>query len=244
MIFVNAPNCPFAQRTWMALLEKGAQFERRDIELQDPTTGTYLGEHKPDWFLDMNPLGRVPVLATEDGVIYESTVCNEWLEELFPEPPLLPREPFARARARLIIERFNQRYLPPFYHLLGEPEDEARRAITEQFCAELDWLESQVSRVSRMSQTSGKKPGFLGQSISLVDCALLPFFKRHEVLEHYRGFQLPDSCPRLREWYEAASQQPSFVATCVAPEGQDSYDDYLIRMYDRYANDPPRGAGD
>ena len=69
--------------------------------------------NKPDWLLERNPLGTVPVLEHKGSVVYESAVCNEFLEEAFPGSStgtraLLPSCPYERAAMRLVILRFGQ----------------------------------------------------------------------------------------------------------------------------------------
>ena len=73
----------------MALIEKGIEFDLTAIDLND----------KPDWFLEISPYGKVPVLRHNGAVIFESAVINEYLEEVFPERPLLPSDPVRRAQA-------------------------------------------------------------------------------------------------------------------------------------------------
>src|SRR5215475_10569554 len=86
--------CPYVQRAVIALTEKGAPFDRITIDLAN----------KPDWFLAISPLGKVPLLSVGDeDVIFESAVILEYLEETQPNP-LYPADPLARARHRAMIE--------------------------------------------------------------------------------------------------------------------------------------------
>src|SRR5215813_4768403 len=85
--------CPYVQRAVIALTEKGVPFDRVIIDLAD----------KPDWFLAISPLGKVPLLKVGDEVIFESAVILEYLEETQPNP-LYPADPLARARHRGMIE--------------------------------------------------------------------------------------------------------------------------------------------
>ena len=88
---ISSSSCPFAQRTRMALMEKGIDFELTEISLDD----------KPAWFLEISPYGKVPVIRHNGAVVYESAVINEYLEEVFPDHPLLPADPVRRAQARV-----------------------------------------------------------------------------------------------------------------------------------------------
>ena len=63
---------------------------------------------KPAWFLEKNPTGTVPVLELDGQVVYESAVTMEYLDDLYPQKPLIPKDPFAKAQMRILIERFNK----------------------------------------------------------------------------------------------------------------------------------------
>ena len=86
--------CPFAQRTRMALHEKGIEYEPLEIE--------FVGDsfNKPDWFLALTPTGLMPVLKHAGEVVYDSDIVNEYIEEVFPGSPLLPTDPAKRASVR------------------------------------------------------------------------------------------------------------------------------------------------
>jgi glutathione S-transferase len=112
---IDAPRCPYCARVRIALAEKGVEVERVEVDLSD----------RPQWLLDLNPpKGRVPVL---DG-LPESEVIMELLEETHPEPPLLPLDPQERARARLLVHRFDDNLGDDYYAFRrGEANDLARK---------------------------------------------------------------------------------------------------------------------
>ena len=227
MIFANALECPFAQRTWMVLLEKGVDFERRDVVLRDPVAGLAATAPKPAWLLEHNPLGRVPTLITEQGSVYESVVCNALLEDLYPHPPMMPVDPWARARSNLIVERFNQRAVPAFYRLLSAVEERDQHAAAEQWRGELLWLEGELEE---------RGPWWYPGRLGLVDCAVAPFVARLGVTEHYRGVGMPESCVRLSSWWTQIEEQPSFVGTLETPDSHSGcWPTFLIDVYARYA---------
>ena len=93
--------CPYAQRSRMALIEKQLAFELIEIDVYN----------KPDWFLEISPYGKVPVLVDGGKTIYESAIINEYLEEKYPEVPLMPKDYFERARARIWIDYGSNYYL-------------------------------------------------------------------------------------------------------------------------------------
>ena len=114
MKLVDAARCPYCARVRMTLAEKGIDHEIVEVDLSN----------RPQWLLEMNPpRGRVPVL--DDGfVLPESEVIMEYLEERHPEPPLLPSDPAARARARLLVHRFDDALGDDYYAFRrGEDND-------------------------------------------------------------------------------------------------------------------------
>jgi glutathione S-transferase len=112
---IDAPRCPYCARVRIVLAEKGLEHERVEVDLQN----------RPRWLLELNPpAGRVPVL---DG-LPESEVIMELLEELHPDPPLLPGDPHGRARARLLVHRFGESLGDDYYaYRRGEENDLAGR---------------------------------------------------------------------------------------------------------------------
>jgi glutathione S-transferase len=115
MRLVDAPRCPYCARVRIALHDKQLEHERVEVDLQN----------RPQWLLELNPpAGRVPVL---DG-LPESEVIMELLEELHPDPPLLPRDPHERARGRLLVHRFDTNLGDDYYaYRRGDENDLAGR---------------------------------------------------------------------------------------------------------------------
>ena len=89
---------PFSHRCRIVLYEKGMDFEIIDVDLMN----------KPEDLAVMNPYNRTPVLVERDLVLYESNIINEYIDERFPHPQLMPADPVMRARARLLLFRFEQ----------------------------------------------------------------------------------------------------------------------------------------
>jgi len=159
---ISSATCPFAQRTRMALIEKGLDFRLTEISL----------DAKPDWFLAISPYGKVPVLRHGDVTLFESAVINEYLEDIQPEPALLPRDPAARAKARIWIDFANVRFIPHVYkYMLAQDaagQDMHRRRLLEAF----DHMETEG-----LGRSGG--PYWLGRDLSLID---LSFFPRHRTV--------------------------------------------------------------
>ena len=93
MVLYSGSTDPFSQRCRFVLFEKGMDFEIRDIDLY----------HKPEDIKVMNPYGEVPILVERDLVLYESNIINEYIDERFPHPQLMPPDPVERARTRLLL---------------------------------------------------------------------------------------------------------------------------------------------
>ena len=100
--------CPYAQRTQMALAEKGLEFELIEVDLYD----------RPSWWADLSPYGKVPLLKHGDNVIYESAIVNEYLDEVFPDPPLMPEDALGRAQARVWIDYCDSRFMSACHQLI------------------------------------------------------------------------------------------------------------------------------
>src|SRR4051794_28116577 len=90
-----------AQKVRLTLAEKNLEWESRHLNLR-------AGEHQRDWYVKLNPRAVVPTLIDGDTVVPESNVINEYLEDRFAEHPLMPAEPFGRARVRLWTKQLDE----------------------------------------------------------------------------------------------------------------------------------------
>jgi glutathione S-transferase len=111
---IDAARCPYCARVRLALAEKELDYETVEVDLAD----------RPPWLLELNPPnGRVPVL--DDGfTLPESEVIIAYLDERYPERPLLPSDPAGRARARLLVHRFDESLGTDYYAFRrGDPND-------------------------------------------------------------------------------------------------------------------------
>ena len=98
MTLYSGTTDPFSQRCRIVLHEKGMDFQIIDVDL----------DHKPEDLAVMNPYNQVPVLVERDLVLHESNIINEYIDERFPHPELMPADPVMRARARLFLHRFEK----------------------------------------------------------------------------------------------------------------------------------------
>jgi glutathione S-transferase len=195
--------CPYVDRSRIVLLEKRVPHDVEFIELAN----------KPAWFLELSPMGRVPVLLVDGRPIFESMVINELIEELHPEPRLLPPEPLARAEARGWIVFANDVVFPASFAamlaLAGGAADDAREGPLATLRDALGKLEAQVAR--------GGGPFLGGAAFTLVDAAFAPFFRRWRTAETWGGPDAPDArllamYPAVSAWADALLARPSVRA--------------------------------
>ena len=190
--------CPYVQRAVIALTEKGTTFERLFVDLSQ----------KPDWFRDLSPLGKVPLLKVESDsdqtVIFESTVIVEYLEETQPHP-LHPADPLERARHRSWIE-FGSSILNGIARLYNAKTDEA-------FSADAATLADMFGRVEVELEEG---PWFAGSEFSVVDATYGPIFRYFDTFERIGDFSILAGKPKVADWRAALSQRSS-VRDAVDP---------------------------
>jgi glutathione S-transferase len=194
---ISATTCPFAQRTRMVLIEKNIEHELSEIDLDD----------KPDWFWEISPYGKVPVIRHKGTTFYESAVINEYLEEAFPEHNLMPQTPEMRAQARVWIDFANVRFVPHIYKVLLAQDEEGQALHERKIYEALKFMEFEGLR------KLGDGPYWLGEEISLVDITFFPHLERFVALEHYRGITIPQDHTRLHAWLGHMKQRPSVRQT-------------------------------
>ena len=216
---IQAEVCPYAQRTHMCLLEKGLEFEVIEVDLSN----------KPDWFEKVSPYSKVPVLRVGTLRLYESSIINEYIDEVYPAPALMPSDPGGRAMARTWIDFDNVKFVPAFYRVLLEQDKASRQQLADQLIDHMIFMENLGFA------ESWQGPYWFGEKTSLVDLALYPHFERLCVLEAYRGISLPQSCYRLREWLAAMKERSSAKATAHG-------DDYHVNAYSHYADGTASGT--
>ena len=187
----TSPNC---QRTRVVLYEKNLPYETIPVDLVKK-------EQKRPEFLKMNPYGKVPVLVDGDNTLYESCIINEYLEEKYPEPPLLPKDPALRAKIRILIDYGVNRTYPSYEKLRNEmlkPEEERNFAVISESSQELKGL------LQRLEDEIGDQP-YLAGEFSLLDAAVIPRFLRIEAW----GPLADPSLPRLLDWLKRMKSRSS-----------------------------------
>jgi glutathione S-transferase len=183
-----------SDRVKIVLHEKGLAYQRVTLDLAKK-------EQKQPEFLKLNPYGKVPVINDNGKVLFESCIINEYLDEQYPQPALMPKDPYLRARGRVLVD-YGLRYMhEPYWALRGEmlkKESERDQTIIGETRRNLREL------MRYLEDALGDNPYFLGE-LSLTDIDLLARFFR---FEDYGA--LPDpSLPRLNAWLQKMKQRPS-----------------------------------
>jgi RNA polymerase-associated protein len=176
----DAPRCPYCARVRIVLAEKDVAVDVVEIDLSD----------RPGWLYEKNPSGRVPVLEEDDWPLPESLVIMEFLEERYPEPPLLPADPAERAFARLVIFRDDELTDPYYAFRRGE--------AFEPFDAALRRLDSALAG----------RPFLGGVEYSLADIAYVPWILRARDM---LGVDF-EPYPALANWLERLLDRPAVAA--------------------------------
>lgn len=157
------PDCPYSQKVRVVMAEKELEYDPVLVDLRK-------NEQRSAEFLKLNLYGKVPVLIDEEIVIYDSTIINEYLEEEYPAPALMPEDSATRARVRLLEDFCDNSFIPPTLIILAElakPQAERDAEKVRRFQGEIGRV-----LVHLDAQLDGK-PYLVGE-FSLADCAYAP----------------------------------------------------------------------
>jgi len=157
--------------------------------------------------------GKVPALEHAGRRIVESAVINEYLDEVFPAAPLVPREPLGRALGRIWIDFANTRLAPAFARVLRAPTSGERENGRKELSDALSTIEHEA-----LSSLSGSGPFWFGAQPSLVDLTFYPWFERLPALAELHGFSVSRELNRLSAWRGAVEQLPAVRAIANATE--------------------------
>ncbi|ATI01163.1 glutathione S-transferase N-terminal domain-containing protein [Alcaligenes faecalis] len=196
MVLYSGTTCPFSQRCRFVLFEKGMDFEIRDIDLYN----------KPEDIAVMNPYGQVPILVERDLILYESNIINEYIDERFPHPQLMPADPTMRARTRLFLYNFEKEL---FVHVAAL-EDRRNADAKAQ-----DLARQQIrNHLSQLAPILLKNKYMLGEEFSMLDVAIAPLLWR---LDHY-GIELPKSAAPVQKYAERVFSRPAYIEALTPSE--------------------------
>lgn len=197
MVLYSGTTCPFSQRCRFVLFEKGMDFEIRDIDLYN----------KPEDISVMNPYGQVPILVERDLVLYESNIINEYIDERFPHPQLMPADPVMRARPRLFLYNFEKEL---FVHVCALEDRSAKPDDKKMVQAR----QSIRDRLAQLAPMLLKNKYMLGDEFSMLDVAVAPLLWR---LDHY-GIELPKNAAPLQKYAERIFSRPAYIEALTPSE--------------------------
>lgn len=223
-----------SRKVRLALHEKGLPFESRVMNLAK-------FEHHEDWYKALNPSGIVPALIAGVTPLVESNFINEWLDETFPDPPLMPRDPFERHDLRLWAKYIDDACLPAiqkhnwmihFHPMARDWSDEelerrlaaipteGRRAVWRRMArepyteAELDAAADVLRDMTdRIETRLARRDWLVGDRFGLADIAAAPYVVRFTEIAPGEL----DARPRAAEWWSRIRARPSFEAAVMEP---------------------------
>ena len=197
MVLYSGTTCPFSQRCRLVLFEKGMDFEVRDVDLFN----------KPEDISTMNPYGQVPILVERELILYESNIINEYIDERFPHPQLMPADPLMRARARLMLFNFEKELFVHVNTLENErnkmgdkSHDKARAEIRD--------------RLTTLAPLFLKNKYMLGDEFSMLDVAIAPLLWR---LDYY-GIDMSKNALPLLKYAERIFSRPAYIEALTPSE--------------------------
>jgi glutathione S-transferase len=185
----------FATKSRLVIYEKGLK-----VDMVEPPGGSHSAE-----YLKINPLGKIPCLDADGLIIPESEIINEYLEDKFPEKPLLPKSPEARAKVRTFT-RFHDLYLEPplralFAHMNPKSRDE--KVVNEK-------LTEVNKRLDELEKMLGESGFAAGAEFSLADCAIAPtMFFVTNLLPMFGAKPPSEGRPKIASWWNHVQTRPS-----------------------------------
>ncbi|MDX9698592.1 MAG: glutathione S-transferase N-terminal domain-containing protein [Rhodocyclaceae bacterium] len=192
MTLYSGTTDPFSHRCRIVLYEKGMDFEVIDVDLYN----------KPEDIAVINPYNRVPVLVDRDLILYEANIINEYIDERFPHPQLMPPDPILRARARQLLHTFEQELFAhiPVLEANEKGSDKSRAHVRDQLV--------------QFAPVFAKQRFMLGDEFSMLDVAIAPLLWR---LEHY-GIELPKAAAGIMKYGERIFSRQGFIDALTASE--------------------------
>ncbi len=186
--------CPFVQRSSIALQHLGVDHDIEYIDLAN----------KPDWFLAISPRGKVPLLRTDEGVLFESMAILEYLDETVGKNSLLPESAFDRARSRAWVSTLSDLYGPSYVLSICDDEVKARGTA--------ETLHKGLAVIEGETPADG---WFMG-GFSQVDCVAAPLLQRLLWIdEEAPQLGLFEGLPKVRAYAERLVKHPAVVASTV-----------------------------
>lgn len=204
--------CPFVQRAVITLIHKNIDFDITYIDLNNP----------PAWFKEVSPLGKVPVLKVGDEVLFESSVIQEYLDEVTP-PSSHPEDLLIKAKNRAWIAFGGELMgMTGLHGLVSAKEQDGCDPIISQMRGLLEKIE----------EVHSGDDFFNGAEMRLIDASYAPLFMRLDLLKRYCGVEMLEGLPKMQRWNEALNNLES-VKKSVVTDFNDLYRG-MIENYDGY----------
>jgi len=188
-----------SRKVRIALLEKGLEFERINVDLTKR-------EQKNREYLQIHPFGQIPALDDEGFIVYDSTIINEYLEDEYPYPSLMPRDSEGRARARMLEDFRDSHFNPFFVHIIHE----MRKPEGERDATRIDNAKAEITKVFDRTEKELKGKQYLVGTFSLADAA---FMSNIELLDRFGIPVDAATYPNTVAWIARLKARPSFAAS-------------------------------
>lgn len=193
MTLYSGTTCPYSHRCRIVLFEKGMDFQVIDVDMAN----------KPEDLAVINPHNTVPVLVERDLVLEQANIINEYIDERFPHPQLMPADPVMRARARLFLHNFEDqlfRHIADIESGNAKAADKARATIRDN--------------LTQIVPIFSRQEYILGDEFSMLDVAITPLLWR---LGHY-GIDLPKQAAPLLKYAERIFSRPAYIEAMTPSE--------------------------
>lgn len=188
-----------SRKVRIALIEKGLEFERISVDL------TKREQKNPD-YLKVHPFGQIPALDDEGFVVYDSTIINEYLEDEYPYPPLMPSDSEGRARARMMEDFRDAHFNPYFVHIIQE----SRKPEGERDTQRIDNAKAEITKAFDRIEAELQGRDYLTGAFSLADVA---FMANIELLDRFGIVVDPIKYKNTVGWIARLKARPSFAAS-------------------------------
>jgi len=188
-----------SRKVRIALLEKGLEFERINVDLSKR-------EQKNPEYLQIHPFGQIPALDDEGFIVYDSTIINEYLEDEYPYPSLLPKDSEGRARARMLEDFRDNQFNPFFVHIIHE----MRKPEGERDAGRIDNAKTEIVKAFDRTEKELKGKEYLVGAFSLADAA---FMSNIELLDRFGIAVDAAKFPNTVAWIARLKARPSYAAS-------------------------------
>ena len=175
---------------------------------------------KPDWFLEISPHGKVPVLKVDDHALFESNAIAEFLDEVV-EPQLAPKDPIERARNRAWTD-FTANWAGALNKVNYAKTKKEHAAAVDVLTITLDKIETVLN------QRDNSGPYFNNNELCLVDAAYAPFLMRFDIVEKINPTRVLKNFPKIKAWSEALLKN-DFVSGSVSEDFPEVFEANLYK---------------